>query len=858
MQDSSSPLKRSYWCFISYKHTDNKVEGRQWASWLHQQLETYEVPEDLVGKTNQAGEEIPSRIFPVFRDEEELGAGSGLTDRIYHALDNTRVLVVLCSPRVVESPYVFEEIRYFKRIGKVDAIYAAVIDGEPGSRVIEAGKCFPDSLQFEVGADGTVHMDRSSEPLAADFRLPDGKQGWTTPEAYRQDLSVGTRGLSRKAVDRAVEAYQKRLELAKLKLISGILRVPLGVLQKRDKAYQLKLARAKARRLRRWLTAVVLLALFAVAGGVLTWIERGRTQRSFSNSLLDQGLDLVERHRPGEGLATTAGSLHVWSRNRVAFDSLFVRFSGGRQLVPIRRLPPPPPGTHAFRPQDLEQSSAYMFSDDRRYPLARFSSELDGIKFSLPTFDEGDFGEKTWTGTEAYTISFAPAATWQTRGTSATEPDDGYSLNGARIVSFMDSEVGGMLNSHVMGTNPDGSEFRLRFDVTGASNGQHTEMTALGLAAVSPDRKWLGVFGFLIDTKGDMSDSRKWQSLYDEPRLHLIDTATGKLEAVNWPSWYGDDYRTLTEGHDLHSVRFVNDHFVVHYSNYERPGWRTEIFDCSDINQIHHVVENQLMPGFIDDYNRRTGEFLVRAPDGLITFRLTEGPSLQSAVDGQSSVPAIVGVVADKSLAGDGFPLRVSSPDDRWSAEISRVGMVNVFQGAAGGDLVRSFSLQLNPGVEGGTRLDRALFLPDSPYLLFGLGLESDVSYFWSGWDFVRGKEIFSPSEVRIEGQFSYQLAGASVDGLQILFEEPVFEGEVRSKRVVTLPPATFEMVPTLAALSEMASGVQWTEQGLQGLNLDGYFIRRAGLLNAPEPESAELARWLAHWRSAAAGNRPD
>src|SRR5262245_151617 len=109
--------QRQYWCFISYRHVDNKEDGRQWATWLHQALETYEVPEDLVGKQNERGEIIPERLFPVFRDEEELATGD-LTQRIYEALDSARTLVVVCSPRVTQSAYVDKEIRYFKQLKK--------------------------------------------------------------------------------------------------------------------------------------------------------------------------------------------------------------------------------------------------------------------------------------------------------------------------------------------------------------------------------------------------------------------------------------------------------------------------------------------------------------------------------------------------------------------------------------------------------------------------------------------------------------------------------------------------------------------------------------------------------------------
>ena len=141
--------ERKYWCFISYRRVDNSEPGREWATWLHHHLETYEVPEDLVGTLNERGEEIPSRIYPVFRDEEELATGD-LEQRIYDALDNSRVLVPICSPRAVESPYVTEEIRYFRLKKGDDFVHPIMIEGEPSSDKLKKGKCFPDSLGFEL------------------------------------------------------------------------------------------------------------------------------------------------------------------------------------------------------------------------------------------------------------------------------------------------------------------------------------------------------------------------------------------------------------------------------------------------------------------------------------------------------------------------------------------------------------------------------------------------------------------------------------------------------------------------------------------------------------------------------------
>ena len=234
----------AYWCFISYRHVDNQENGRQWATWLHHALETYEVPEDLVGTTNERGETIPPMMFPVFRDEEELSTGI-LTQRVYEALDRAKVLVVLCSPRAVSSEYVESEILHFKtkrhEVASLRATHAAIIDGDPSSHSPEL-MCFPDALRYEV-KNGVCNRRRPVTPLAADFRLPNGSQGWTSPEAYRNWLREHVPGLGVSQADQLVAQYRARLESALLRLISGVLGVPYAELTKRDKAHQLKKAR---------------------------------------------------------------------------------------------------------------------------------------------------------------------------------------------------------------------------------------------------------------------------------------------------------------------------------------------------------------------------------------------------------------------------------------------------------------------------------------------------------------------------------------------------------------------------------------------------------------------------------------
>ena len=113
----------------------------------------------MIGELNQRGESIPSRIYPVFRDEEELAAGRDLTVKIYNALERAKTLVVLCSTEAPSSTYVDAEVRYFKGIGKTASIYAAIISGSPDSECTEGTCCFPRSLLFEV--------DEESQDLGA-------------------------------------------------------------------------------------------------------------------------------------------------------------------------------------------------------------------------------------------------------------------------------------------------------------------------------------------------------------------------------------------------------------------------------------------------------------------------------------------------------------------------------------------------------------------------------------------------------------------------------------------------------------------------------------------------------------------
>jgi eukaryotic-like serine/threonine-protein kinase len=81
-----------YWAFISYSQRDEK-----WARWLHRAIEGYRVPARLVGKPTRSGV-VPKRLFPVFRDRDELSTSPDLGGSIVESLTQSRFLIVICSP----------------------------------------------------------------------------------------------------------------------------------------------------------------------------------------------------------------------------------------------------------------------------------------------------------------------------------------------------------------------------------------------------------------------------------------------------------------------------------------------------------------------------------------------------------------------------------------------------------------------------------------------------------------------------------------------------------------------------------------------------------------------------------------
>ncbi|MGD9981468.1 MAG: toll/interleukin-1 receptor domain-containing protein [Hyphomonadaceae bacterium] len=156
-----------YAAFISYSSKDAAFARR-----LHRTLESYSIPKSL-GAFDLIGGGKKNRIYPVFRDREELSAGH-LGELIEANLRASSALIVICSPNSAASPWVQKEIEYFVGLGRRDRVFAIIPHTAPLTD--EAGAdctlaCFPPAFRTEARADSAA-----LEPLAADARK--GRDGF--------------------------------------------------------------------------------------------------------------------------------------------------------------------------------------------------------------------------------------------------------------------------------------------------------------------------------------------------------------------------------------------------------------------------------------------------------------------------------------------------------------------------------------------------------------------------------------------------------------------------------------------------------------------------------------------------------
>ena len=135
MGNNHMTQEKEYFAFISYQRKDE-----EWAKWLQHKLEHYKLPSNLNGRTD-----LPKEIRPVFKDTSELTPGN-LPEQIRHALEQSKYLIVICSPRSAKSEWVNKEIETFISLDRTTRIIPFIIKGRAFAATPEE-ECFPLSLR---------------------------------------------------------------------------------------------------------------------------------------------------------------------------------------------------------------------------------------------------------------------------------------------------------------------------------------------------------------------------------------------------------------------------------------------------------------------------------------------------------------------------------------------------------------------------------------------------------------------------------------------------------------------------------------------------------------------------------------
>lgn len=155
-----------YAAFISYSSKDAAFARR-----LHRALEGYGIPSSL-GQFNFVSGGKSNRLYPVFRDREELSAGE-LDHQIEANLKASATLIVVCSPHSAKSMWVQREIEHFVSLGRRDKVFAIITGSAP--RNDESG-ADATATWFPLALSDDALTGDKFDPLAADARK--GKDGF--------------------------------------------------------------------------------------------------------------------------------------------------------------------------------------------------------------------------------------------------------------------------------------------------------------------------------------------------------------------------------------------------------------------------------------------------------------------------------------------------------------------------------------------------------------------------------------------------------------------------------------------------------------------------------------------------------
>ena len=193
--------KEEYIAYISYRHSgaDEKV-----AELLQKGIEGFVIP---VGLRSSSGEKKPGKVY---RSAEEYPLSAELPEAVTRALDNSRYLIVICSPERNESAWCEAELVRFLMVRGHDHVIPVLSGGD-------VYDVFPEKLLYRYDDEGRVIG--KVEPLAAS--VADGKGG-INAKAVQRELPRILATMLNTSYDELRQAEQeKRNPFSLLKRLTG-------------------------------------------------------------------------------------------------------------------------------------------------------------------------------------------------------------------------------------------------------------------------------------------------------------------------------------------------------------------------------------------------------------------------------------------------------------------------------------------------------------------------------------------------------------------------------------------------------------------------------------------------------------
>jgi hypothetical protein len=805
------PEAVKYWAFLSYSHTD-----RKWGDWLHKALETYRVPRRLIGQESRDGK-IPPRVYPIFRDREELPVSADLGSNINQALRESRYLIVICSPRSAQSRWVGEEITQFKRLGHEDRILALIIDGEPNASegkpgFASADECFPQAMRYRLGANGQFTSART-EPIAADAR--EGKDGRENArlKLLAGLLSVNYDDLKRREQERRIRRLRVVIAVT-LALVSGFAGLSVYAWQQKQVAQSARnLAEEQGRN--------------AESAGRAAQQQERLARARLSDNYLDRALALLAEGDRRQGSANLVAALRSDPSNSFAADRLMFEFDAGDWLVASDFLPLPPElRARSVTHKETEVLRARMSADGQSieastlnytgHPARTFKSSRAKVEWTT-VLDRRELRDKS--ASAGNSGDFADV-----HDVYDFEPKWGDSdpeFQRVKSVLGQDNDVARLLLSgdrkwavaYGSGEEEAGDSPATIIDLIKGRQVASKEVALAAKAAVA-DLEFTGQTAAVIAER--QQRQKEYPVLFGLPAfdlqrsvvwlfsVHSADTAGGGpvLRAIDLRSGraiFEDTYlaglleTTKNSKPSTYALRpRVNPgggQLFLRHSISNRVGEVVNIFRIvgqgSDIT-LEPAGENLVLPGNLGDLTKDPTELVAVAPTGIAVYKLSVRRSPQGLREKNTQLPDW-GYEVEKM-----GPL---SADGSLAASVYAQGHITVLDRATRSK-VSAFESNVVPG-EGGRYIRHAEFSPDSRWLLvWGASLATGV----------RDTEVYDPRSGRLIYPRLEPVVRFSNDGRSVVLQ---------NRQTMSLRLTDGSMPDGFAELAEGIIGAYLDERGI-------------------------------------------